>query len=116
MILLAFTPMVHWLFGLALPFYGNYGLAFRPPQIVYLTILLLILAIFITNLSLKRAHGPQPAAYGHLQTLVDLIDEWPASKQKVFWGHKSIDEHNHICHAGTNSKKLPPVMFNHLYS
>ncbi|KAG2053457.1 hypothetical protein BDR06DRAFT_972255 [Suillus hirtellus] len=30
-------------------------------------------------------HGPQPAAYGHLQMLANLMDEW---SPVMWWGHK----------------------------
>lgn len=33
--------------------------------------------------------GPQPATWGHLETLADLIDDWGMGDQgKIFWGDK----------------------------
>lgn len=50
--------------------------------------------------------GPQPAAYGHLQTLADLIDYWPSRDERIFWGDKPtlISPYNHISHAGACSE------------
>ena len=49
---------------------------------------------------LNRPHTSQPSAYGHLQTLVDLVDEW---HPKMYWGHKKDN------HAGTSSTRLRDV-------
>ncbi|KAG1772320.1 hypothetical protein EDD22DRAFT_429480 [Suillus occidentalis] len=40
-----------------------------------LCIALLISACVFTLVSLRQQHGPQPAAYGHLQILTNLVDE-----------------------------------------
>ena len=55
---------------------------------------MVIFAALFTRAALKCPNGPQPAAYGHIQTLVDLIDEYPSpsSTEKVlYWGHKKPD-------------------------
>lgn len=74
--LFAFKTALHWLFSLA------FGLKWESvqlniPQFCYTAILLLILAILATGLALYEPRGSQPATFGHLQTLVDLIDVWP---------------------------------------
>ncbi|KAJ8581878.1 hypothetical protein M405DRAFT_923313, partial [Rhizopogon salebrosus TDB-379] len=43
----------------------------------------------------NRRDGPQPAAYGHLQTLANLVDEW---SPVMWWGHK--EDGVPYCHAG----------------
>jgi hypothetical protein len=55
--------------------YNGAGINIQPPQIFYLTIACIIFAIFITLVSTKPPKGPQPATYGHIQTLVNLIDD-----------------------------------------
>lgn len=55
----------------------------------------MIFATIATILANRRPHGPQPVAYGHIQTLADLIDVWTP---KMWWGHK--DSLKPICHAG----------------
>lgn len=46
---------------------------------------LLIFSLTITAVVLYQPKGPQPAAYGHVQTLANLIDEWSPT---MWWGHK----------------------------
>ncbi|KAJ8594486.1 hypothetical protein M405DRAFT_808898, partial [Rhizopogon salebrosus TDB-379] len=57
---------------------------------------LFIFACFCTVVALSRPRGPQPAAYGHLQTLANLVDEW---SPVMWWGHK--EDEIPYCHAGT---------------
>jgi hypothetical protein len=78
------------------------------PQILYLTGALALLALFATRIALARPKGPQPATYGHLQTLVDLVDEWPFFDGKLYWGHKGVGRDG-IGHAGTASIGLKAV-------
>ncbi|KAJ8585468.1 hypothetical protein M405DRAFT_408540 [Rhizopogon salebrosus TDB-379] len=65
------------------------------------------IACFFTPVALFRPHGPQPAAYGHLQTLANLVDEWS-------WGHK--EDGIPYCHAETSNYPLPPVKMNCVYT
>lgn len=116
MFLFGLTPVVHWVFGLSIQLYGNYGLFIRPVQIFYLALLMALLATFVTYLSFKRPKGPQPATYGHFQTLMDLIDENVSNKDRMFWGHKYIDEDTQAAHAGVSKVALDPIMFNRLYA
>ncbi|KAG2038559.1 hypothetical protein BDR03DRAFT_981514 [Suillus americanus] len=44
---------------------------------------------------------PQPAAYGHLQMLAKLADEW---LHVMWWGHK--EDRIPYCHAGTSDHPL----------
>ncbi|KAL8877439.1 MAG: hypothetical protein Q9198_004549 [Flavoplaca austrocitrina] len=110
--LLALKPLVHWLFGLAMSFYVGWGIFMRPPQILYLCLSTLILAGFGTWLTFAVPRGPQPAAYGHLQTMIDLIDDWG---QRMFWGHKGWTL-NGFGHAGTSSQKCEEVRMELYYA
>ncbi|KAG0696724.1 hypothetical protein DFH29DRAFT_836626, partial [Suillus ampliporus] len=70
-------PFLHWMFGLSFYMYPfaakasvdylwiSMGIA----QIWNLCIALFIFASFFTLVALRRPRGPQPATYGHLQTL-----------------------------------------------
>lgn len=49
----------------------------------------------------RRPHGPQPAAYGHVQTLANLVDVWTPT---MWWGHKS--NLKPISHAGARHISL----------
>ncbi|KAG2039631.1 hypothetical protein BDR03DRAFT_951662 [Suillus americanus] len=102
LVLLVVKPVLHWMFGLALTtnpgvYLQTRGIAFYmyTTQIWNLCIVLLIFACCCTLISLRRPHGPQPAAYGHLQTLANLVDEW---SPVMWWGHK--EDGNPYCHAG----------------
>jgi hypothetical protein len=107
--LILFKAILHWIFGLSITVYSGAGANMRPPQIFYLTVGATVFALFITYVSARRPKGPQPAAYGHLQTLINLIDE-PCPN--IYWGHK---EDGVICHAGTGPRPLPPVKLDALY-
>lgn len=49
-----------------------------------------LLATCMTYLAVRRPKGVQPAAYGHIQTLSNLVDEWPEKPDmKLWWGYKS---------------------------
>ncbi|KAJ7450800.1 hypothetical protein FB451DRAFT_1285174 [Mycena latifolia] len=52
----------------------------------------------------------QPAAYGHIQTLVNAIDDW---SPVMYWGHKIGGE---VCHAGTSPHPLRPLQSKSLYA
>jgi hypothetical protein len=82
------------MFLLLWPVYSEFH-AFSLYQIIYLTLALFIFALISTYIARRRPRGPQPAAYGHLQTLANLVDEWSSA---MWWGHKSDDKV--ICHAG----------------
>ncbi|CZR54731.1 uncharacterized protein PAC_04615 [Phialocephala subalpina] len=64
---------------------------------------------------LLRASGPQSTAYGHLQTLADLIDDWLTNKEgRFWWGDKGASEAG-IRHAGTSSSPLGQIGTTALY-
>lgn len=101
--LFAFKSVLHWLFGLSVQVVDN-QLWMAPVQMIYLACLAGLCALYITYISARRPQGSQPAAYGHLQTLVDLIDEWHAV---LYWGHK--EDYHQVCHAGTSGSPLSRV-------
>lgn len=65
-------------------------------KIIYLAVGLLIFAGIFTIAAHRHPSGPLPAAYGHLQTLADLVDEWSVV---MWWGHKETGPV--VSHAGT---------------
>ncbi|QSS56465.1 hypothetical protein I7I53_04684 [Histoplasma capsulatum var. duboisii H88] len=112
--LFCFKPLIHWLYGLSMTVYFDSGFNMMPVQISYLTVGALCLALFATAIIFKPPKGPQPAAFGHLQTLANLIDEWPTKGGRLYWGHKS--EEGSVAHAGTSSEKLGKINFGMLYA
>ncbi|KAG1858261.1 hypothetical protein C8R48DRAFT_267340 [Suillus tomentosus] len=103
LILFIAKPFLHWMFGLSFSldllvsdektiFVSVYMFT---SQIWNLCIALFIFTSFFTFVALRRPCGPQPAAYGHLQTLANLVDEW---SPVMWWGHK--EDRIPYCHAG----------------
>ncbi|KAK9367360.1 hypothetical protein V1509DRAFT_627100 [Lipomyces kononenkoae] len=107
---------LHWIYGLAV-YYDYTTLRMNLPQLLYLTLFWLKLIVVTTYLSLRRPKGKLPATYGHLQTLVDIVDEWDWSSN-LFWGHKGhiVEGTGQIFyHAGTKNVELPPVRLDLVY-
>lgn len=142
--LFIYKPILHWIFGLAVSTYFSVGLVMRPPQIIYLSIGAVLLALLVSAFTFWQPKGPQPATFGHLQTLVDLIDEWPEEAEHMFWGRKAGGQtinnweeeatlragskttgrealemnllgDERVAHAGTSATKLEDVRFDELY-
>lgn len=119
--------VIHWLFGLSVTEYYERDiewskvesklrpfLRFRPVQIFYMTGMLVLISFLASFLAFKRSQGAQPAAYGHLQTLSNLIDEWPAERD-FFWGHKGKALRGYYFHAGTSGERLEKIRWGKLY-
>ncbi len=104
MTLVCFKPVFHWLFGLAAIPIFVIGVFMRQPQVLYLVARMAVLALFCTCIVSWRPQGPQISTFGHLQTLVDLIDEWPNKGDRVYWGHKGYV--HGMGHACTSRKRL----------
>ncbi|KAG0696723.1 hypothetical protein DFH29DRAFT_1004319 [Suillus ampliporus] len=112
-------PLLHWMFGISFGLYsfaynGSVGellITMGTAPIWNLCIALFILACFFTLVALRRPRGPQPATYGHLQTLANLVDEW---SPVMWWGHK--EDGIPYCHAGTSDHSLPDVKMDCIYA
>ncbi|KAJ8582097.1 hypothetical protein M405DRAFT_868122 [Rhizopogon salebrosus TDB-379] len=110
---------IDWMFGLSFIVTGtamdlelsDLTVTMLTVQIFNLSIALFIFASFFTIAALHRPRGPQPAAYGHLQTLANLVDEW---SPVMWWGHK--EDGIPYCHAGTSDHPLPPVKMDCVYA
>ncbi|KAF7979524.1 hypothetical protein HWV62_42102 [Athelia sp. TMB] len=115
MSLLMAKPILHWLFGLAMTMRGSsdalsetllqISIINRPMQIGYLSGALLFFAAGMTTLALRHPPGLQPATFGHMQTLANVIDVWAPT---IWWGYKASNES--VGHAGTSDwPDLPPM-------
>ncbi|KAG1773833.1 hypothetical protein EDD22DRAFT_984127 [Suillus occidentalis] len=119
LILFVSKPFLHWMFGLSFTTFnfgsGGQGSSLQvgmyTAQIWNLCIALFIFASFFTFVALRRPRGPQPAAYGHVQTLANLVDEWSSV---MWWGHK--EDGIPYCHAGTSDHPLPDVKMDCVYA
>ncbi|KAG2153853.1 hypothetical protein DEU56DRAFT_771314 [Suillus clintonianus] len=109
----------YWIFGLCFvliagvdPTYGvNIVIYMYSMQILNLCIVLFVFACFFTLVALRQRRGPQPATYGHLQTLANLVDEW---SPVMWWGHK--EDGIPYCHAGMSGQPLPAVKMDCVYA
>ena len=135
MTLFLLKPILHWMYGLAVSTYFSVGLVMHPPQIFYLSVGAVLLALMVSTWAFWQPKGPQPATFGHLQTLMDVIDEWPGPSETMFWGRKAeprmkrgeddqellLPERggpvggNLVAHAGTSSVSLDEVNFDEAY-
>lgn len=106
--------VLHWLSGNAVRYAYNWGIFLRVPQILYLCIGMALLAAFATFLCFRKPSGPQPATFGHVQTLVNVVDEWSLL---MFWGDKGvIDSNGEARHAGTAGLPLEPIVMGAIYA
>ncbi|KZP24909.1 hypothetical protein FIBSPDRAFT_398916 [Athelia psychrophila] len=120
----------HWMFGHSLTVIGVFSqspnisggfagsnflgieVLARCAQVWYLSAVLVCFATITTLIAIYKPPGPQPAAYGHFQTLADLVDEW---HPVLYWGHKG--DKDDVCHAGTSDKPLlQPVQMDREYA
>ncbi|KAG1865899.1 hypothetical protein DFJ58DRAFT_724288 [Suillus subalutaceus] len=121
LVLFLAKPFLHWMFGksfmISNPVYDGTILVAGPwvfmftAQIWNLCFALVVFACFFTFVALRRPRGPQPAAYGHVQTLANLVDEWSSV---MWWGHKK--DGIPYCHAGTSDHPLPDVKMDCVYA
>ncbi|KAG2148039.1 hypothetical protein DEU56DRAFT_909387 [Suillus clintonianus] len=119
LLLFVVKPFLHWMFGLGFFVIVDptdekiVALYIYMPtaQIWNLCIALIIFACLFTLVALRRLRGPQPATYGHLQTLTNLVDEW---SPVMWWGHK--EDGIPYCHAGTSDHPLPDVKMDCVYA
>jgi hypothetical protein len=135
LILFILKPAIHWLYSLAVSVYFSVGVTMKGPQVFYLGGGAALLAIFTTICACWTPKGPQPATFGHLQTLSDLVDMWPIVGERIFWGQKDpatlwgeikpsealaeddamLRDDDCIWHAGTAAERLDSVDFNKKY-
>jgi hypothetical protein len=83
-------PVCHWIFGLSFPVGYDQMILYHPLPLFTLMAMAFLLASFATYLALRHPAGPQPSAYGNIEQLVDMIDDWgKGAGSRIFWGDKS---------------------------
>lgn len=121
LVLFGLKAFMHWLLGLSLNVKG--GIMYMNWEgILSLSATMFFLACFTTFEANASPKGPQPAAFGHLQTLADLIDEW--DEHTMWWGEKNTEPLSpstteavvKSLHAGTAGKHLRPVKMTAFYA
>jgi hypothetical protein len=113
-VLFVFKAGVHWMFGLAINLSFRLGVNMYPPQIFYFAGFSFLVALFGTYLAFRRPRGYLPAAYGHIQTMADIIDEW-ADSGCMFWGQKADGFQSGLSFAGTSTRWLKEPSEDRLY-
>ncbi|KAG8859059.1 hypothetical protein FRB96_004629 [Tulasnella sp. 330] len=109
--LVLWKPVLHWIFGLSLSLQVTSGLVLSTVSLA-LGPGIIVVAVFVTYIANLKPPGPQPAAYGNVQVLADLVDEW---WETMYWGHKGTKLWG-ASHAGTSSGPLPPVGMGLVYA
>lgn len=100
-VLFVTKPVAQWLLGsvgmsLGQRARGDPVVWFNCVPLFVLAGVMTILGMMLGFLVYYKPKGPQPAAFGHFQTLVDLVDDWGQGKDdRLFWGVTGD------CHAGT---------------
>lgn len=104
--------LLHWLIGQSLvprTWSSTYDREYTPrvfsfemssSRFLIFAIMTFIVAAFTTMLAFWPLRGAQPAAWGHLQTLTDLVDNWGEPGATLWWGDKGVGEDG-VRHAGT---------------
>ena len=93
----------HWCIGQSFNIVHSRIFNVMTGPVFLLTAVLALLAYFGKRLAYDRPKGPQPATYGHIQTLADLIDIW---SETMYWGDKGVVPGSNIRHAGTLHEPL----------
>jgi len=125
-VLFSSKAILHWLLGQCLMVsfiysgnsHGSYNFDMVYMRVFIYGCIVTALAIFSTYLVVRRPHGPQPAAWGHFQTLADLIDDWSLDPTgKLWWGDKGVCDDG-IRHAGTSLRReeLGDIMMDAVYA
>ena len=135
-ILFVSKTIIHWIFSLAFGIYYE-GVEIMLPQVCYTAVTLFLFSSLATFLALWRPKGPQPATFGHLPSLVDLIDVWPcrvgdkpdvehhrannaaghsqtSDTVTLYWGDKGVNEDGSR-RAGTAFARLEPIVMSDSY-
>ena len=110
--------LTHWLFGLSMNEKG--GIMFMNWEGIFLLALAIsMLPLFVTYYTRRSPRGMQPAAYGNLQRLANLIDDWGNEKDTLWWGEKEASEQgdtrSSVRQVGTSTHRLPLPTVNTLY-
>jgi len=105
--------VLHWLFGqgvIPLLDIGQYvpSISFDMVygRLFVYAIAATAFACFATYLAYHKPSGCQPAAWGHIQTLANLVDDWNMdSSGRLWWGDKGCTSDG-FRHAGTSNGPL----------
>jgi hypothetical protein len=126
-VLSIFKSLLHWLLGQATqPSFGSAGgagftvyFAMNYARLLVYGICATLFALVVTFLTVRKPKGPQPATYGHIPTIANVIDDWTLDKNGCFWwGDKGYGTDGGVRHAGMSSRRedLGPILMDALYA
>lgn len=122
--LFVMKAIIHWGFGQAVEIgFGEDATQVEmwANSLYLLSAFTVIVAVFGSYLCFGRPKGPQPTAWGHMQTLVNLIDDWGSQDQPLYWGdkgHVRWEDNGEVRRAGTagTASSLSAIHMNAKYS
>jgi hypothetical protein len=96
---------------------GDIQIGFRSGPLITYGVSATLLAVFVTYLAWRKPNGPQPASWGHIQTLVDLVDLWEVDENgRFWWGDKGVnDDGTRIAGTSQNPGDLGQIVMNAPY-
>lgn len=122
--LVIFKSLLHWLLGQSVqpsfdsrPDYNTIWFTMNYARLFVYVICATSFASAITFLTFMKPTGPQPATYGHIQTIADVIDDWTLDENgRFWWGDKGCRAG--VRHAGMSCqrKDLGPIQMSALYA
>jgi hypothetical protein len=123
--LVIFKSLLHWLLGQAsqasLELDDNrVWISMNYARLLTYAICATAFASVVTFIAFMKPKSPQPATYGHIQTIADVIDDWSLDGDKRFWwGDKgSSSSREGVRHAGMspNKQHLGLIQMDKLYA
>lgn len=123
-VLVIFKSLLHWLLGQSSQasvelLEDRVWLTMNYSRLFIYAICATTFALVITFIACMKPKGPQPATYGHIQTLADVIDDWNLDDDRRFWwGDKGCSGTDGVRHAGMSCNKdyLGEIQMKELYA
>ncbi|KAH7123525.1 hypothetical protein B0J11DRAFT_580311 [Dendryphion nanum] len=102
-----FQALVHWLFGLGISVSFGSGFNLAPANFMSCIIAFLWLMAIARLGNQWKPQGPLPATYGHVQTILNLVDVWG---YHLWWGDKgALSDDSAVRKAGTATSILESI-------
>ncbi|KAK0122903.1 hypothetical protein ONS96_009928 [Cadophora gregata f. sp. sojae] len=116
--LFALKPLIHWMFNLGLFQTENNSLLMNMSYLALFIVtgIAIVQGGFASYLARMSPRGCIPSAWGHLQTMADLVDDW-GTADGLFWGDKGTNVDGSRM-AGTSDRRdgVQPIMQGDMYS
>lgn len=121
-ILFIIKPVAQWIFGTASMSLGQRGVGdslvwFNSVPLFVLAGVLLFILAHLSLLAFRCPKGPQPATYGHIQTIINLIDDWGGDirRSRLYWGEKTRKGGVYIVGTSPDLRRVSEIDPDHKY-